>query len=294
MKPAPFEYVRPSTLDEAIAFLADHGPDAKVIAGGQSLVPMLNLRLARVRYLVDIGRLTELGGIERTSDGGLRLGALVRHRETERSAEIREVAPLLSEAAVHIGHPAIRNRGTLGGSLAHADPAAELPAAVVALDATIVVRGPDGERRIPAQEFFVTIFTTALGPGELVTAVEVPPAPPGSGWAFMEVARRHGDFALVGVGAGLQVEDGRCRMARIAFTGVGDVPVRGTVVEEALTGEVLTRERIREAARRIREVLEPPSDLHASGEYRREVAAVLAERALLQAWERAAGGVLPA
>jgi CO/xanthine dehydrogenase FAD-binding subunit len=288
VKPAPFTYVRPSTSAEALRLLDEYGETAKPLAGGQSLIPLLNLRLARIDYLVDIARLPGLDGIAVAPSGELVIGSLVRHRELVGSPLVRRHAPLLSECAPLIGHPAIRNRGTLGGSIAHADPAAELPAALVALEATIVATSSNGAREIPATGFFRDLFTTALEPGELITAVCVPPARPRTGWAFLELARRHGDFALVGVAVGVSLDgEGRCTDARLAFLGVGTTPVRAAGAEALLSGSTPEPEVLAEAARQASAPLEPFGDLHATGAYRKTAAAVCAERALALALERA-------
>ncbi|HYF96160.1 MAG TPA: xanthine dehydrogenase family protein subunit M [Symbiobacteriaceae bacterium] len=288
MKPAPFSYVRPESLTGALRFLAEHPDEAKPLAGGQSLLPVLNLRLSRIAYLVDITRIPGLAEIESTGDGGLALGGLVRHRELAASPLVRDRAPLLAQAASLIGHNAIRNRGTLGGSVAHADPAAELPAALVALEATVLIAGADGERECPAGSFFLGLMTTALAPGQLITGVRVPPPVPRSGWAYLECARRHGDFAMVGVAAGIALDQGgSCAAARLVFSGVGDLPHRAQAAEALLKGRVLTSDLLAEAARAAVQPMDPPSDLHASGSYRREVAQVYATRALQSALDQA-------
>ncbi|MFQ5680409.1 MAG: FAD binding domain-containing protein, partial [Gemmatimonadota bacterium] len=232
MKPPPFEYFAPDTPEEALGLLVEHGYDAKPLAGGQSLIPMLNFRLASPAVLVDLNRIGSLAGIEPGEDGGLWIRAMTRQREAERSPLVAERAPLLAEAMSHVAHPQIRNRGTVGGSAAHADPAAELPAVLLALKARLRIRGAEGERVLPAAEFFAGLFTTALGPEELLVAVEIPPPAPGWGWAFEEVARRHGDYALVGVAAGVRIgEAGRCEEARLAYVnggpGAGAAPGAG-------------------------------------------------------------------
>lgn len=290
MKPAPFTYVRPETVDEAVRFLSEHGDEAKPISGGQSLMPMMNLRLVYLDYLVDIGRLPDLDTVTAASDGGLELGGLVRHHQLLDDATVRERAPVLAEAAPLIGHPAVRRRGTVGGSLAHADPAAELPTAMLALDATIRTASTSGRREIPASEFFQSIFTTSLEPGEIVVGVRIPAPAPRTGWSVRELMRRHGDFAIVGVMAGLTAgENNRCEAARIVLFGVAETPYRAAEAEKSLRGESVTPEALAEAARLATASLEPPSDIHASGEYRKEAGRVYTERALTQAWERASG-----
>jgi carbon-monoxide dehydrogenase medium subunit len=291
VKPAPFDYVRPASLDEAVAAL-DDGGEARILAGGQSLVPLLNMRLVRPRRVVDITGIPKLGAI--AQDGpGLRLGALVCHTDLIASPLARERAPLLVEAARHVGHRAIRNRGTLGGSLAHADPAAELPAAVVALAATLVVAGPGGTREVPAGEFFRGLLATALGPREILVEVRVP-GPAATAWGFAEVARRPGDFALAGVVAVLHPAPGapgRGRPARLVAFGAGDVPVRLTAAEALLAGVALDAEAARRAGRAGAAQTAPPDDVHASAGYRRHLVAVLAEQALLDAAARGAAAL---
>lgn len=290
MKPPPFEYFDPASVEEALALLKEHGEEAKVLAGGQSLVPLLNFRLARPRYLIDLNRIPAFSYI-REVNGGLAIGAMTRQRAVERSPLVREHCPLLAEAMPLIGHPQIRNRGTIGGSLAHADPAAELPAVVAALRGELVVRGADRQRLLTPEQFFVSYLTTALEPSELLVEVRLPASPPRTGWAFLEVSRRHGDFALVGVAAVLTVDEaGVCTHAALALTGVGPTPVLASRAAQGLVGGGPTAEAFEEAARRVSEALRPDSDLHASAEYRRHVAGVLTRRALARALERAKGG----
>jgi carbon-monoxide dehydrogenase medium subunit len=287
MKPAPFEYLRPATLEAALAALAAR-EDAKPLAGGQSLIPAMNFRLAAPGALVDLNGLDDLAGIA-ASDGGLRIGALTRHAAIERDPLVRARAPLLAEAIVHVAHPPIRNRGTIGGSLAHADPAAELPAVILALGADLVLRRVAGERRLPADRFFTGLFATALEPGELITAIELPAPPPRAGWAFEEFARRPGDFALVGVAVQVALDPaGRCADARLALLSVGEGPVLAPRAMERLRGSALDDAGLREAAELVAtEEIQPPSDLHASEEYRRQLARVLTRRALARAAARA-------
>jgi carbon-monoxide dehydrogenase medium subunit len=289
MKPASFRYARASTLAEAIALLAEAPGESKVLAGGQSLVPMLNMRLVRPAVLVDVNRLGELIGITPTPAGGLRIGALTRHAELVAAPVVIEHAPLLAEAARHVGHAAIRNQGTLGGSLAHADPAAELPAALVALDARVLVTGPRGAREIPADALFRGLLTTALEADEILTAIEIPAPPPG--WGFAEIARRPGDFALAGVAATLRLgprSPARIEAARLVGFGVGDRPLRLSAAERHLAGGVLDAETAARAGGAAGPDCDPPSDVHGSAEYRRHLATVLTERALLQAGARLA------
>ncbi len=291
MKPAPFEYHRPGTLDEALALLAARGGEAKPLAGGQSLIPAMNFRLARPAALVDLNGVAELAYVRPAEGGGdLRIGAMTRQRAVERSAPVQRAAPLLAEAMPCIAHPQIRNRGTVGGSLAHADPAAELPAVMLALDARLEVRGRSGARTIPAAEFFTGFFGTALAPDELLVEIALPPLPARSGTAFVEVARRHGDYALVGVAVLVTLEErGRCRAARIALLSVGGGPVLAAEAMKLCVGEQASDELFRAAgdAAATREI-DPPSDIHASAAYRRRLAAVLTRRGLGRAFERAA------
>jgi carbon-monoxide dehydrogenase medium subunit len=280
VKPPAFEYVAPTSLDEALELRAKHGADSVVLAGGQSLMPLLNLRLALPAVVIDIGRVMELAGV-RSANGGLAIGAMTRQREVERSELVGERSPLLGKAVRLIGHPTIRNRGTVGGSLAHADAAAELSATALALDAEIVARSLRGQRAIPARDFFLDYLTTALEPDELLVEVRVPAVPGGA--AFQEVARRHGDFAIAGAAAVVMVEEGVVRDARIALLGVGPTPVRATEAEALLRGGRAGEELFREAAEKAAAGLEPSSDVHAPAGYRRRVAAVLTRRALMEA-----------
>jgi carbon-monoxide dehydrogenase medium subunit len=290
MKPAPFRYARAGTLAEAIALLAAAPGEHKVLAGGQSLVPMLNMRLVRPAVLVDVNGLRELTGITPGPEGGLRLGALTRHAELAASPAVLERAPLLVEAARHVGHAAIRNQGTLGGSLAHADPAAELPAALLALDARVRISGPRGAREVAAEAFFRGLLTTALEADEILTAIEVPAQPPG--WGFAEIARRPGDFALAGVAAVVRVAPdapAHVEHARLVGFGVADRPLRLAGAERHLTGRPLDADIAARAGAAAGPDCDPPSDVHGSADYRRHLATVLIERALLQATSRLAG-----
>jgi carbon-monoxide dehydrogenase medium subunit len=297
VKPPPFDYHAPESLAEALELLATLGDEAKVLAGGQSLVPLLNLRLARPANLVDINKLNALGEIG-SLDGGLRIGALVRQRAAERSDLVRQRCPLLAEALPMIGHPQIRNRGTIGGSLAHADPASELPAVAAALDADLVVRSARGERVLKPDEFFVSYLTTSLAPDELLVELRLSAWPVGTGWAFMEISRRHGDFAMVGVASTLRLApDGSIAAARLAYTGVGEAPIRAHDAERKLVGQPALDSTFAAAAEAATAVLEPPSDVHATAAYRRHITGTLTRRALALATTRAgrspngAGGV---
>ena len=280
MKPAKFDYFAPGTLDEALELLAQHGPDAKVLAGGQSLMPMMNLRLVRPAVVVDINRIEGLSGIS-ASDGTITIGALTRQRELERSEAIRTAFPMMTAAISHIGHFQIRNRGTIGGSLAHADPAAELPAVCTALDAEFILAAGNDAQAISASEFAIAPLITSLAPEQLLTEVRLPALGDGWRWGFREVSRREGDFALVGSLAMLRTDDdGVCREARITMFAVGDGPARMPAAEQSLVGRVVDDGARREAAALVSEAVTPGSDIHASSEYRKEVSAVMARRAL--------------
>lgn len=285
MKPPPFEYHDPTSLDEALALLRRYGGEAKILAGGQSLMPLLNFRLSRPAALVDLNRIGSLAYI-REENGQLRIGAMTRQRAIEFSPLARQRLPLLAEATALVGHLPIRTRGTVGGSLAHADPSAEYPAVATALDAEFVVRTSGGERVLRAGEFFLSYLTTALAPEEMLVEVRLPVQPPGSGWQFEEFSRRHGDFAIVGIAA-LVVADGEsCRMARLAAAGAGPTPIRLGAAEEILEREGLRERAIEAAAVRAGELVEPDSDIHASAEYRRHLTRVLTRRAIRRALAR--------
>lgn len=290
MKPAPFEYHRPASVEEALELLAEHGPDAKPLAGGQSLVPAMNFRLARPAVLVDLNPVAELDYLD-AGDGVLRIGAMARQRAAERSTDVARMAPLLTETLPFVAHPQIRNRGTLGGSLAHADPAGEIAAVMLALDATVVLRGRSGERRVGVDGFFTGLFETALEPGELLVEIDVPALDARTGCAFTEVARRHGDYALAGVAAVVVLDDqGRCRRTRVSLLGVGEGPVLARRAMKALEGERPGAKVIAAAAgAAAAKDIDPPGDIHASAAYRRHLTGVLVRRALERACARAAG-----
>jgi aerobic carbon-monoxide dehydrogenase medium subunit len=290
VKPPPFEYVAPSELDEAVAVLSEHGDEAKVLAGGQSLMPLLSFRLARPSVLVDLNRVSGLDGVSLDGDE-LRIGAMTRQREVERLPGLRERCPMIVEAIEQIGHVTIRNRGTVGGSLAHADPAAEWTALALGLDAQFDVVGPGGPRTVAADEFFVTYYTTTLAADEVLTQVRVSIPNGRSGSCFLELARRHGDFALVGVGALLSLDGaGGVADARVALIGVGDRALRAAGVEAALRGREPSDALLAEAAEQVTEGMGGRSDVHASEEYRRHASRVLTRRALATALARARGG----
>jgi carbon-monoxide dehydrogenase medium subunit len=286
MKLPDFKYEAPATVAEATGLLAEHQDEATLLAGGQSLIPLLALRLAHPAVLVDINGLDELSGVSVT-DGRVAIGALTREYMAEESETVAATVPLLAAALPLIGHEAIRNRGTLGGSLAHADPAAELPAVARALDAELVVRSESGERVIPAAEWFEGYLTTSRRPDEILVEMRFPVAAPGTGVAFQEVARRHGDFAMVGLAASLTLTDGTISDARLAFSGVADVPVRAAGAESLLVGQRPSAELFAEAARRSAAALDPPADLHGSSDYRKKVAATLVRRGLRAAADNA-------
>ncbi len=292
MKPPPFEYHAPASTTEALDLLGQFGSDAKVLAGGQSLVPLLNLRLARPAHLIDINGLESEIGQVGTNNGGLAIGAMTRQRTAERSAVIAERCPLLAEALPLIGHIQIRNRGTIGGSLAHADPASELPAVAMVLGAELVARSKSrGERVIKAADFFVSFLTTALEPDELLVEVRLPGWPTGAGWSYQEISRRHGDFAMVGAACLVRLNgDGTIGEARLSYTGAAPAPVRARDAEQSLAGQQPSGDAFAEAAEQAAKVLDPVSDVHAPAAYRLHVAKVLTRRALQTAVSRASGG----
>jgi CO/xanthine dehydrogenase FAD-binding subunit len=288
MKPAPFEYLAPLELQEALESLQQYGEEAKVLAGGQSLMPLMSLRLARPKVIIDINRLSRLSFISAAANGGLVIGALTRQRAIERSATVKERNPLLAAAMPLIAHFQIRNRGTIGGSLAHADPAAELPAVSVVLGAEFVLQSARRERVVRAEDFFVDTMTTAIQPDELLTEIRIPGWRPGLSWAIDEVSRRRGDFAMVGVTVLVQMDGSEaCREARIALFGVGGKPVRVPRAEDMLRGRIPDQKTLLEIARSVSDELDPDSDVHASAEYRKEVGGVLTRRALEKAFLRA-------
>jgi carbon-monoxide dehydrogenase medium subunit len=292
MKPAPFDYVAPDSLAGALALLGEHGDDAKLLAGGQSLVPLLNFRLAKPSLLIDLNRLSDLDFVRRSDDGGLRIGALTRQRRLERDPLVAECAPLLHETVPFIAHPQIRNRGTVGGSLVHADPAAELPVAAVALEARFRLQRTDGERWVTAEDFFVGLLTTDLAPEEMLVEVEIPPSPARTGWCFMEIARRLGDYAQAGVAAAITLEeDGSCSRARLVYLSAGDVPVLASAAARILETEGLGEESIRAAADTVADTeVEPTDDIHATAAFKRHLFNVLTRRAVATAAERAGNG----
>ncbi|MGB6054198.1 MAG: xanthine dehydrogenase family protein subunit M [Burkholderiaceae bacterium] len=292
MKPPKFDYLRPATVAEALEMLAAAGGDAKILAGGQSLVPMLNFRLLNPAALIDINRIAELQFLREQPDGGLAIGALTRHHTLETSPLVKRLFPVLNAAMAHVAHLAIRNRGTIGGSITHADPAAELPLMMTLLEARIRLESPRGVRTLEAADFFVAALTSAVEEDELVTEIELPPLPHGAGWAFEEVARRAGDFALAAVGVILTVEDGKVAQARVAVTGVGDTPLRIDDAETILYGQACDQQTLDDVVQAVRTAVQPMTDLHASADYRRHLVGVLVRRALADAWRRAHGETL--
>ena len=292
MKPPPFRYIRADTLEQAVGTLAAHPGEGKILAGGQSLMPMLNFRLLEPACLVDINGIANLAGISEAA-GQLRIGALTRHRDIETSSLIARHFPVLAAAVRHVAHMTIRNRGTFAGSLAHADPAAELPLMAMLLDARIRVIGPKGERVLAAHDFFVAALTTALRDDEIVTAIELPYLPQPSGWAFEEVACRAGDYALAAAAVTFSQDQGHVRNARIALAGVAQTPIRATHAEAGLNGQALTAEAIAAAAITAAAACDPPGDLHASANFRRHLVEVLVRRCLTKAQQRLQGSQNP-
>ncbi len=288
MKPAPFRYVAARTLDQALQLKAEHGDEARFLAGGQSLVPTMNFRLMQPAMLIDINPLAELAGLAKVESGAVRIGALTRYGALERDAAIARNLPLIHEALPHIAHPQIRNRGTIGGNLAHADPASEMPAIVLALRGKLRAQSVRGERWIEAADFFAGALSTTLEPDEMLTAVELPVAEPASGACFMEVSRRRGDFAIIGVACTLTLDaDGRCTTAQIGLCNAGDGPVFATEACEALVGQPVDAAAIAAAAERVRGAIDPGGSIHGSKEFQRHIAGVLTARALAVANERA-------
>ncbi len=287
MKPAPFRYVAARTVEQALQLKADHGDEARFLAGGQSLVPTMNFRLTQPAVLIDINPLAELAGVKNGAQS-LRIGALTRYRTLERDPAVPRHLPLIHEAMPHIAHPQIRNRGTIGGNLAHADPASEMPAIVVALGGRLCAQSVRGERWISAADFFVGALSTALEPDEMLVEVELPTAQPGSGSCFMEVSRRRGDFALIGVACTVRLDDeGRCSEARIGLCNAGDGPVFAAQASESLAGRQIGAEEIKAAAALVQSAIDPGGSIHASKEFQRHLAGVLTARALTTANQRA-------
>jgi len=291
MKPAPFRYVAARSLAEALRLKAEHGDEARFLAGGQSLVPTMNFRLTQPALLIDINPLTDCAGLRRDGGQSVRIGALTRYRSLERDAATARDLPLVHEALPHIAHPQIRNRGTIGGNLAHADPASEMPAIVLALGGRLRAQSVRGERWIAAADFFVGALSTTLAPDEMLTEIELPAAPPRSGACFMEIARRRGDFAIIGVACTVELdESGSCRQARIALCNAGDGPVLAARAGASLEGRRIAVAEIDAAAALVQGEIDPGGNVHASKEYQRHLAGVLTARALAAANERAQRG----
>lgn len=285
MKPAPFEYACPDNLEEALVLLSSN-EDAKIMSGGQSLLPMMNFRVVRPQLVIDISKLVELSYVREVEAGGLLIGALTRHRVLETSPIVEKRFPIVCEAMRHVAHLAIRNRGTIGGSLSHADPAAELPMLTLLLDATMVIHSVRGVRRVAANEFFVGALTTSMEEDEVLAEIELPGLAQGTIGVFEEVNRRPGDFALAAAGVLLEVHDGVVAHAKLAMMGLGETPLRSPVAEELLRNQAITNTLIDKVVEVVRAEVTPRQDLHASSEFRRHLAGVVVERALKAAWAR--------
>lgn len=287
MKPAPFTYNRPDSVDGVLALLAEHQSDAKILAGGQSLVPMMNFRMARPEQLVDINHLKDLN-YHRVDGGELVIGALTRHTTLRESAVVKAALPLMSEAYLHVAHGPIRNRGTLCGNLCHADPASEMPAVALATDAVFVLRKKGGERRVAAKDFFKGIYETATQADEMLTEVRIPVAPKGQGWSFHEVSVRKGDFAMAGVGVTVTLSGGKIATVAIALCGIGDTALRLSSVEASLVGATPDAATFAKAAADAAAAIKPQSDVNADPAYRRDLVQTLVAKALAEAAGRAA------
>ncbi|NQV57231.1 MAG: xanthine dehydrogenase family protein subunit M [Rhodospirillales bacterium] len=279
MKPPPFAYAKPANLAEALALKSEHGDDGAFLAGGQSLIATLNMRLSAPEILIDVNGIAELSGIEKQGNI-LRIGAMTRHRDIENSAEIAAHAPLIAAAITQVGHPAIRNRGTIGGSIAFADPAAEMPACLLALDGVIEIAGADGRRKVAAGDFFKGIYETDLGAGDILTAMEIPVQSDGWRNGFDEIGRRHGDYAMAGLAARLRIDGGKIAEARLVYFAVGGTPVLAVAAGEKLIGNGLTPDAIEAAAKALDSDLDPFDDLHCSAAMKRHLAGVLTSRVL--------------
>ena len=287
MKPAPFKYVAASTLDHALSLKAEHGDDARFLAGGQSLIPTMNFRLARPDVLIDINSLHELSGVARAEGGTIRVGALTRYHSLERDSRFLTDCPLFADALPHIAHPQIRNRGTIGGNMSHADPASELPAIAVAMQARMRIKSAKGERQIAASEFFQGLLTTDIQVDEMLVEIAFPAPPARSGACFMEVARRRGDFALAGVAAIVTTDaQGRCSQLRLALCGVGETPVDASSAAASLIGQPCNGAAIEAVAAEVQSMIAPSGNVHASPDYQRHIAGVLTQRAISAAHSR--------
>jgi carbon-monoxide dehydrogenase medium subunit len=292
MKPAPFKYVAASSLDHALSLKSEHGDEARFLAGGQSLIPTMNFRLARPSVLIDINGLTDLAGVDGSDQRDIRVGALTRYRDLERNGDFLKSCPLFADALPHIAHPQIRNRGTIGGNLSHADPASELPALAVAMQARMRIKSSTGEREVAASEFFMGLLTTDLGSEEMLVQIAYPAAKPRTGTCFQEVARRRGDFALAGVAAMVTLDqDRRCTEVRLALCGVGETPVDASDAVASLMGTDCSDEAIGAAAAEVQNTIEPAGNVHATPDYQRHIAGVLTRRTLKLALQRAGHGV---
>ncbi len=288
MKPAPFKYVAARNLAEALALKAEYGDEARFLAGGQSLVPTMNFRLTQPAVLIDINPVDECAGVREANNGHVKIGALTRYRVLERDSATARDLPLIAEALPHIAHPQIRNRGTIGGNLAHADPASELPAIVTALGGRLRAQSQSSERWIAAADFFVGALTTALEADEMLTEIELPVAAPKSGSCFLEVSRRRGDFALIGVACTVQLdEDGECEEARIALCNAGETPIFAEEAAQSLLGRIIDADAIDQAAALVQSGIDPGGSIHASKDFQKHLAGVLTKRTLTAANERA-------
>ena len=291
MKPAPFKYIAASSVEHALSLKADYGDEARFLAGGQSLIPAMNFRLARPAVLIDINGLDDLAGVDQASGEGIRVGALTRYRDLERDSNFLASCPLFADALPHIAHPQIRNRGTIGGNLSHADPASELPALAVALEARMRLKSAAGEREVVASEFFRGGLTTDIKVDEMLLEITFPAPAPHTGTCFMEIARRRGDFALAGVAAIVTLgKDKRCLKARLALCGVGETPVDASDALHSLIGQPCTGEAVEAAAVKVQEMIEPLGNVHGSADYQRHIAGILTQRALGVAFQRAGHG----
>lgn len=289
MKPAPFKYVKASSLAHALSLKAEHGDDARFLAGGQSLVPAMNFRLARPSVLIDINGLSELAGCTAVEGGKVRVGALTRYRALERNGDFLKACPLFADALPHIAHPQIRNRGTIGGNLSHADPASELPAVAVAMGARLHLQSTTGNRELDACDFFIGLLTTDVKPDEMLVDITFPAQEPRSGACFMEVARRRGDFALAGVAAIVTLDvEGHCSKLRLGLCGVGETPVDASAAAASLIGETFSDKAVEAVAADVQRLIEPAGNVHATSDYQRHVAGVLISRALRTAHQRIA------
>jgi carbon-monoxide dehydrogenase medium subunit/2-furoyl-CoA dehydrogenase FAD binding subunit len=287
MKPAPFDYYQAKTIDEAVELLSEYSEDSKIISGGQSLIPMLNFRLARPKVLIDISTIENRNQIENDAMG-IRVAGTTLQRFLEQSKVVQEELPILYEATKHIGHVQIRNKGTVGGTIVHADPASELPAISLVLDAEFEIKSKENQYTVEAEDFFITYMTTALQSDEILSSIYFKKPPRNSGWGFHEIARREGDFALAGSAAVIGLDaSGKCNHARIALFGVAPTPVRAKVAEEMLIGKNYSADLLKEAAEAVKQVVDPESDVHATEEYRRNASSVLTLRSLEDAFRRA-------